>query len=199
MSILVPAYGAIINYEAEAARKVHATHTRIVTEFVPESAKKKFGGRSSKSVVIQDTPSAPKSKPATSKSKLKGAPSLTQEEKEVVDIMQDLKESKKSSKRQPGPGGSNKGTGSKSGVPNESTVVSATSSEGTGVKPGKYSDDENDDNDDVEKDDKDGDADDEGDDHVSDTQDADDEMIISVIHKMLMMNDCANMGTIRLR
>ncbi|GJR15037.1 hypothetical protein Tco_0797689 [Tanacetum coccineum] len=120
---------------------------------------------SSKSVVIQDTPSAPKSKPATSKSKLKGAPSLTQEEKEVVDIMQDLKESKKSSKRQPGPRGSNKGTGSKSGVPNESTVVSATSSEGTGIKPGKYSDDENDDNDDVEKDDKDGDADDEGDDH----------------------------------
>nr|GEV99636.1 putative reverse transcriptase domain-containing protein [Tanacetum cinerariifolium] len=36
--------------EAEAARKVHATHARIVTEFVPESAKKKSSGRSSKSV-----------------------------------------------------------------------------------------------------------------------------------------------------
>ncbi|GJU33337.1 putative nucleotidyltransferase, ribonuclease H [Tanacetum coccineum] len=92
-------------------------------------------------------------------------------------------------------GGSNEGTGSKPGVPDESTVVSSTSSEGTGAKPGvpdkekditeekvilewgdkqdsKFSDD---DNDDVEKDDKDGDADDEGDDHVSDTQDADDE------------------------
>ncbi|GJV00839.1 hypothetical protein Tco_1330109 [Tanacetum coccineum] len=63
--------------EAEA-RQVHATHARIVTESVPESAKKKSGGRSSQSVVMQDTPSAPKSKPATSKTKLKGAPSQSQ-------------------------------------------------------------------------------------------------------------------------
>ncbi|GKA84499.1 hypothetical protein Tco_0806094 [Tanacetum coccineum] len=63
--------------EAEASRKVHATDARIVTESVPESAKKKSGGRSSKSVVIQDTLSTPKSKPTTSKTKLKGAPSLT--------------------------------------------------------------------------------------------------------------------------
>ncbi|GJV60831.1 hypothetical protein Tco_1466931 [Tanacetum coccineum] len=118
--------------EAEAARKVHATHARIVTESVPESAKKKSGGRSSKSVVIQDTPSTPKSKPATSKTKLKGAPSLTPQEQEAADIMQALKESKKTSKRQPGTGGSNEGS-SKPGVPDESKVVSATSSEGTGV------------------------------------------------------------------
>ncbi|GJZ08766.1 hypothetical protein Tco_0543049 [Tanacetum coccineum] len=127
--------------------------------------------------------------------KLKGASSLTLEEQEDADIMQTLKESKKTSKRQPGTGGSNKGTGSKPRVPNESTIVSATSSEGTGIKPGvpdeekditeekailewvdeqesEYSDD---DNDDVENDDKDSDADDEGDDHISDTQDADDE------------------------
>ncbi|GKE13590.1 hypothetical protein Tco_1417141, partial [Tanacetum coccineum] len=58
--------------EAEAARKVHATHARIVTE----SAKKKSGGRSSRGVAIQDT--------------LKAA-----------NIMQALKESKKTSKRQP--------------------------------------------------------------------------------------------------
>ncbi|GKF26430.1 hypothetical protein Tco_0082324, partial [Tanacetum coccineum] len=64
--------------EVEAARKVHAIHARIITE----SAKKKSSGRSSKSVVIQDTPSAPKSKPATSKAKLKGAPSLTPVEQE---------------------------------------------------------------------------------------------------------------------
>ncbi|GJT17799.1 hypothetical protein Tco_0876505 [Tanacetum coccineum] len=177
--------------EAEAVRKVYATHARVVTE----SAKKKSGCKSSKSVVIQDTPSDPKSKPVTSKSKLKGAPSLTPTEQEAADIMQALKESKKTSKRQPGTGGSNEGTGSKPGVSDESTIVSATSSEGTGIKPwvldkvkditkekvilewgdeqdNEYSDD---DNDDVEKDDKDGDADYEGIDHISDTQDADDE------------------------
>ncbi|GKA31387.1 hypothetical protein Tco_0717692 [Tanacetum coccineum] len=52
--------------EVEAARKVHATHARIVTESVSESSKKKSSDRSSKSVVIQDTPSAPKSKPTMS-------------------------------------------------------------------------------------------------------------------------------------
>ncbi|GJZ08914.1 hypothetical protein Tco_0543197 [Tanacetum coccineum] len=121
--------------EAEAARKVHATHARIVTE----SAKKKSSGIISKSVVIQDT----------------------------LDIMQALKESKKTSKRQLGTGGSNEGTSSKPGVSDESTVVSPTSSEGTDEQDSEFSD--------VEKDDKDGDADDEGDDHVSDTQDTDDE------------------------
>ncbi|GJT26495.1 hypothetical protein Tco_0906770 [Tanacetum coccineum] len=79
--------------EEEAARQVHATHARIVTEFVPKPVKKKTSSRSTRSVVIQDTPSAPKSKPTTSKPKLKG-------------------------------------------VPDESTVVSATSSEGTSTKPG---------------------------------------------------------------
>ncbi|GJT26104.1 hypothetical protein Tco_0906379 [Tanacetum coccineum] len=83
--------------EAEAARQVHATHARIVTE----SEKKKSGGRSYKSIVIQDTPSAPKSKPATSKSKLKGVPSLTPTEQEAANIMQALEESKKISRRQP--------------------------------------------------------------------------------------------------
>ncbi|GJV90985.1 hypothetical protein Tco_1538798 [Tanacetum coccineum] len=125
--------------EAEAARKVYATHARVVTESVSKSDKKKSRGRSYKNIVIQDNLSAPKSKPATSKTKLKGTR------------------------------GSNEGTGSKLGVPDESTVISATSSEGTGSE---HSDD---DNDDIEKDDRDGDDDDEGDDHISDTQDADDE------------------------
>ncbi|GKA33694.1 hypothetical protein Tco_0720123, partial [Tanacetum coccineum] len=143
--------------EAKAARKVYATHARTVTESVPEFAKKKSGDRSSKSVVIQETPSALKLKPTTSKTKLKG---------------------------------SNEGTGSKPGVPDESTVVSATSSEGTGIKPGVPDEstvvsatssegtDEQDSehsDDDIKKDDKDGDANDEGDDHISDTQDDDDE------------------------
>ncbi|GJR36732.1 hypothetical protein Tco_1212416 [Tanacetum coccineum] len=181
--------------EAEAARKVHPTHARIVTESVSEYAKKKSSGRSSKSVVIQDTSSALKSKPATLKTKLKGAPSLTPQEQEAADIMQALKESKKTSRRQPCTRSSNEGTSSKPGVPDESTFVSTTSSEGTSAKPGVLDEDKditkekiilewgdeqdseffNDDNDDVEKDDKDGDADDEGDDHASDTQDADDE------------------------
>ncbi|GKD71945.1 hypothetical protein Tco_1326035, partial [Tanacetum coccineum] len=159
--------------EAEAARKVHATHARIVTESVPTPARR----RSSKT-----------------SHKLKGIQSLTLEEQEVVDTIKALKESRKSSRRQPGIRGPNAGTGSKPKVPDESTVISATSSEGTGVKPGvsdedkditeekvilEWGDDqdsEHDDNDDVEKDDqdKDDDADDEGDAHVSDTQDADD-------------------------
>ncbi|GKB29040.1 hypothetical protein Tco_0868441 [Tanacetum coccineum] len=115
--------------------------------------------------------------------------------RKAADIMQALKESKKTSKRQPGTGGSNEKTSSKPGVPDESKVVSATSSKGTGIKPGvpdeekditkekvilergdkQDSEHSDDDNDDVEKDDKDGDADDEGNDHISNTQDADDE------------------------
>ncbi|GJW96439.1 hypothetical protein Tco_0178247 [Tanacetum coccineum] len=87
--------------ELEVARKVHATHARIVTESDPESAKNKSDGRSSRGVTIQDTPSVPKPKPAMSKPKLKGAQSLTLVEKEDAYIMQALKESKKTSKRQP--------------------------------------------------------------------------------------------------
>ncbi|GJX13826.1 hypothetical protein Tco_0205584 [Tanacetum coccineum] len=128
--------------EAEAARQVHATH----------------------------------SKPATSKTKLKGASSLTLAEQEAANIMQTLKESKKTSRRQPSTGGSNEGTGSKPGVLDESTVISAASSEGTSTKTGVPDEDKDiteekvilewgdeqdsehsdDDNDDDEKDEKDG-------------------------------------------
>ncbi|GKD88252.1 hypothetical protein Tco_1363759 [Tanacetum coccineum] len=121
--------------------------------------------------------------------------SLTPSEKEVANIMQALKESKKISRRQPSTGGSNEGTGSKPGVPYESIVISATSSDGTGAKPGVTDEDKDiteekvilewgdeqdsehsdDDNGDAEKDENDGDDDDEGDDHVSDKQDDDDE------------------------
>nr|GEW26479.1 hypothetical protein [Tanacetum cinerariifolium] len=150
--------------EEEAAKQVHATHARIVTESDLESAKK-TGSISSRSVVIQDTPSDPKPKLVTSKTKLKGVQSLTPAEKEIAYIMQALKESKKTSKRQPGIGGSSEGTDTIPGVLDDSTVVSTTSSEGT----------EEDQLDDGEKEDKEGDADDEGDDHISDTQDTDDE------------------------
>ncbi|GJU46466.1 hypothetical protein Tco_1203732 [Tanacetum coccineum] len=180
--------------EAEAARQVYATHVRIMIESVPESVKKKSGGRSSKSVVIQDTPSAPNSKPATSKDKLKGAQSLTHAEQEAANIMQALKESKKTRKRLLVTGGLNEGTGTIQRVLDEFTIVSATSSEGTSIKPGvpdeekdiikekvilewgdEQDNEHSDNDDDVEKDEKDDDAYNEGDDHVSDTQDVDDE------------------------
>nr|GEV78411.1 AAA+ ATPase domain-containing protein [Tanacetum cinerariifolium] len=76
--------------EAEAIRKVYATHARIMTESVPESAKKKSSGRSSKSVVIQDTPNTLNLKHATSKTKLKCALSLTLQEQEAANIMKAL-------------------------------------------------------------------------------------------------------------
>nr|GEV62641.1 hypothetical protein [Tanacetum cinerariifolium] len=76
----------------KSCKESPATHARIMTESVHEFAKKKSSGRSSKSVVMQDTPSTPKSKPATSKSKLKGAPSLTPAKQKATNIMQALKE-----------------------------------------------------------------------------------------------------------
>ncbi|GJX32233.1 hypothetical protein Tco_0242088 [Tanacetum coccineum] len=41
--------------KAEAARQVHATHARIMTEYVHESAKKKFGGKFSRGVPDEST------------------------------------------------------------------------------------------------------------------------------------------------
>ncbi|GJW89432.1 hypothetical protein Tco_0164772 [Tanacetum coccineum] len=142
----------------------------VSDESEPEPAKKKTGSRSIRGVVIQDTPSAPNPKPATSKLKLKGT------------------------------GGSSEGTSRQPGVLEESIVVSTTSSEGTGTKPGvpdeekviskenvilewgseqesKHSEDSQLNSDEEEKKDNDSDADDEDedDDHVSDSQDTDDE------------------------
>ncbi|GKE62593.1 hypothetical protein Tco_1512960, partial [Tanacetum coccineum] len=136
--------------EAEATRQVHATHARIVTEFVLEPTKRRKSGK-----VTSDPPK-----------KLKGVPSLTLEEQEATNIMQPLKESNKTSKRQPGTGGSSEGTGTILGVPDESTVVSATSSDRTKSKYLKE-----DKLDDEEKDDKEGDADDEDDKTESDEDD----------------------------
>ncbi|GKC49122.1 hypothetical protein Tco_1071867, partial [Tanacetum coccineum] len=131
-----------------------------------EAARKKSSGRSSKSVVIQDTPSATKSKPATSKAKLKGAPSLTPTEQEAANIMQALKESKKTT---------SEGTGAKPGVPDEDTDITKENVilEWGDEQDSKHYDNDNDD--DAEKAEKDGNADDEGDDHVSDKQDDDED------------------------
>ncbi|GKB34059.1 hypothetical protein Tco_0879001 [Tanacetum coccineum] len=161
----------IISDDPDATLELAKSISQIEAKEV-EVERKKSSGISSKSVVIQDTPTAPKSKPANLKKKLKGAPSLTHAEQEAANIMQDLNESKKSSRRQPSTKGSNEGTGSKPRVPDESTVFSAASSEGTGTKPGVPDEDK-----DIteEKDENDGDADDECDDHVIDKQDDDDE------------------------
>ncbi|GJS45623.1 hypothetical protein Tco_0595744 [Tanacetum coccineum] len=89
--------------------------------------------------------------------------------KKKTDIMQALKEIKKTSRRQPYTEESSEGTSRILGVPDESTVVSATSSEGT-----EYSQLNSDKED---KKDNDGDVDDEDkdNDHISDIQGIDDE------------------------
>ncbi|GKF44816.1 hypothetical protein Tco_0131368 [Tanacetum coccineum] len=87
--------------EEVVVREVHATHARIMSESEPEPKQ-----RRQSSIAFRDSFIA-------------------------ADIMKALKESKKMSKRQPGTGGSNEGTGNILGVPDESTVVSRASSEGT--------------------------------------------------------------------
>ncbi|GKE97392.1 hypothetical protein Tco_0020743 [Tanacetum coccineum] len=68
-------------------------------------------------------------KPRESDAYAESEPEPTQRrQSEAADIMKALKESKKMSKRQPGTGGSNEGTGNILGVPDESTVISRASS-----------------------------------------------------------------------
>ncbi|GKC31566.1 hypothetical protein Tco_1038860 [Tanacetum coccineum] len=117
--------------EEEAARQVHATHERIVTESDPEPARRRPSG-----IAFRDTSSVSKKMSPDRSQKLKGVQTLNLEEKLDADTMQALKASRKSSRSQPHAGGSSEGTGTKPGVPNESTVILTTSSEGTGAKPG---------------------------------------------------------------
>ncbi|GJX40691.1 hypothetical protein Tco_0255681 [Tanacetum coccineum] len=135
--------------EAEATRKVHAIHARILTEVALKSTKKKSNGRSSKSVVIQDTPSTPKLKTATLKTKLQGISSKPGVPDESIVVSAT----------------SSEGTSAKPGVPDEDKDITK---ENVILEWGDEQDSEffDDDNDDVEKDNKDGDADDEGDDHI---------------------------------
>ncbi|GKC69222.1 hypothetical protein Tco_1115105, partial [Tanacetum coccineum] len=117
--------------EEEAARQVHATHARIVIESILEPARRRPSG-----IAFRDTSQVSKKVFSNPSQKLKGVQSLTHEEQEAADTMKALKESKKTSRRHPGTRGSSEGTGSIPGVPNESTIVSATSSEGIGTIPG---------------------------------------------------------------
>ncbi|GJY35201.1 hypothetical protein Tco_0420579 [Tanacetum coccineum] len=66
--------------------------------------------------------------------KLKGVKTLTPEEQLPADTMKALKESKKTSRRQPGTRASSEGTVVSPGVLDESKVIPATSSEGTVIR-----------------------------------------------------------------
>ncbi|GJZ41633.1 hypothetical protein Tco_0588519 [Tanacetum coccineum] len=117
--------------EEAVAREVHATHARIVSESEPKPTQRRQSG-----IAFRDSFIVSKKRSSDSTKKFKGIQTLTPAKQEAADIMKALKESKKMSKRQPGTGGSNEGTGNILGVPDESTVISRASSEGTGSKTG---------------------------------------------------------------
>ncbi|GJR16992.1 hypothetical protein Tco_0965519 [Tanacetum coccineum] len=123
--------------EEEAARQVYATHARIMTESIPEPARRKPS-----CISFKDMLSVSKKMSPDPSQMLKGVQSLTPKEQFSTDIMQALKESKKTSRRQPCTRGSSEGTSVSLGVPNESTVVPATSNEGTESEYTKEDDDE---------------------------------------------------------
>ncbi|GJY85474.1 retrovirus-related pol polyprotein from transposon TNT 1-94 [Tanacetum coccineum] len=107
--------------EEAAAREVHDTHARIVTESVPEPART----IRQSSIAFRDTSSVSKKRTSGTSQKLKGIQSLTPAEQEAADIMKALKDSKKMIGRQPGTGGSDEGTGEIPGVPDESIFADA--------------------------------------------------------------------------
>ncbi|GJR87289.1 putative ribonuclease H-like domain-containing protein [Tanacetum coccineum] len=101
----------------EAARQVHATYEWIMTESVPEPARRRHR-------------------------KLKGVQTLTPEEQLAADTMQALKASKKSSISRSLIGGSGEGTGVSPRVPDESTVNPATSKQDSEYSKKDQGDDE---------------------------------------------------------
>ncbi|GJT50797.1 hypothetical protein Tco_0976954 [Tanacetum coccineum] len=112
--------------EEEAARQVHATHARIVIEFVPKDARRRPSG-----IAFRDTSSVTKKMSPNLSNKLSGVQTLTPEEQLAADMMEALKASRKSIRSQSHVGGSSEGIGTKPRVPDESTVTPTTSSEGT--------------------------------------------------------------------
>ncbi|GKA00741.1 hypothetical protein Tco_0673406 [Tanacetum coccineum] len=115
----------------EAARQVHVTHERILTESNPEPARRRPSG-----IAFRDTSCVSKKMSPDPSQKLKGIQKLTNEEQLAADTIRALKASRQSSKSQLQTRGSSEGTGTKPGVPDESTITPTTSSEGTGTKPG---------------------------------------------------------------
>ncbi|GJT11925.1 hypothetical protein Tco_0858967 [Tanacetum coccineum] len=107
--------------EEAAAREVHDTHARIVTESVPEPART----IRQTSIAFRDTSSVSNKRTSGTSQKLKGIQSLTPAEREAVDIMKALKDSKKIIGRQPGTNGSDERTGEIPGVLDESIFADA--------------------------------------------------------------------------
>ncbi|GJY16112.1 hypothetical protein Tco_0386534 [Tanacetum coccineum] len=95
--------------EEAAARQVHATHARIVSESVPEPARRRRSD-----IAISETTQ-----------KLKGIQTLSPAEQEAADIMKALKVSRRMLGRQHGTGGSDEGTGEIPGVLDESIYADA--------------------------------------------------------------------------
>ncbi|GKF23350.1 hypothetical protein Tco_0075672, partial [Tanacetum coccineum] len=95
--------------EEAASRQVHATHARIVSESVPEPARRRRSD-----IAISETTQ-----------KLKGIQTLTPAEQEAADVMKALKDSRRMLWRQPGTGGSDEGTGEIPGVLDESIFADA--------------------------------------------------------------------------
>nr|GEW24137.1 hypothetical protein [Tanacetum cinerariifolium] len=194
--------------EEEAARQVHATHARIVTEYVPKPARRRPSG-----IAFRDDASVIKKMSPDLSQKLKGAQTLTPGDQLADDTIQALKESKKTNRRQPGTGGSSEGTGVSPGVPNESIVIPATSSEGTGTKPGVLDEEKVDTNEEEEKNDDDDtsinlkhindeEIDDEfvhGEEHVQDNdEESDDEFVHGFGDQFLKLSsDTSLIGTVK--
>ncbi|GKD79219.1 hypothetical protein Tco_1341840, partial [Tanacetum coccineum] len=92
--------------------------------------------RRTRGVTIKDTPRVSKKKSADHSQKLKGIEVMTVKEQLAADMMQALKAIKKLSWIQSHTRCSSQGTGIILEVPDESTVIVATLSEGTGTIPG---------------------------------------------------------------
>ncbi|GJU43185.1 hypothetical protein Tco_1200451 [Tanacetum coccineum] len=116
--------------EEEAARQVHATHERIVMESNHEPARRSTRRRPS-GIAFRDNLSVSKKKSPDQSQKLKGIQTLTVKEQLAANTMQALKASINSSRSQPHTGGSSEGTVVSLRVPDDSTIILATSSEGT--------------------------------------------------------------------
>ncbi|GJS20281.1 hypothetical protein Tco_0448913 [Tanacetum coccineum] len=116
--------------------QVHATHARIMTESVLEPARRRPSG-----ITFRDTPRVLNKVSSDPSQKLKGVQSLTPEEQETADTIKALKESKKTSRRQSGIGGSSEGTGVSPRVPDES-IVWGSEQESKYSKEDKRDDDE---------------------------------------------------------
>ncbi|GJX61476.1 hypothetical protein Tco_0294376 [Tanacetum coccineum] len=123
----------------KAARRVHATYERLITESdepFGEPANRPTGRRRPSGIAFKDNSSVSKKKLHDQSQKLKGIQTLTAEEQLAANTMQPLKVSKSISKSRSRTRSSSEGAGGTPEVPDNSTGILTTSSEGTGIKPG---------------------------------------------------------------